>query len=279
MFIDLNIPLPESFNKRYPSSDKDWAPVVRAVLEAKNHGKFSDAVLQVWDKFPNIPGATVSWIGNNPTKPGLESYSSPKKFTILRRISIKISDPSQNYSLTSNNNTLNEYDIVSVIPETEKAFSCACNGSFEAVDLISIDFSCRLPFILKLKTISQAISKGFFFELSYSEAISDSSKRRFWLSNSISLIGASRGSNLVFSSGSPSYFDLRSPYDVTNLFTLAGISASDSKQSLSESPRLCLIHSFDRRFVHKSVAMAQRIIPFDESEETNHLNKKLKLSE
>ncbi|OMJ13439.1 Ribonuclease P protein subunit p30 [Smittium culicis] len=254
MFIDLNIPIPDNFTRKPPSL-KDWSQITRTILEAKNlgyrvvalnqiiDGKFSDSVLQAWSNFPEIDGVTVSWLSKQEIKPGIENYSSPKKFTVLRRISLKISDPSQNYSLTSNNTTLNEYDIVAVIPDTEKAFSCACSGSFEAIDLISIDMTCRIPFTLKLKPVSQAIQKGYFFELSYSESIADSSIRRFWLSNSIALISATRAQNIVFTSAAKNYFDTRSPYDITNLFTLAGISASDSKQSLTESPRLCLIHS------------------------------------
>jgi len=58
------------------------------------------------------------------------------------------------------------YDILAVRPNNEKVFLAACS-SFD-VDIISLDFSSRLPFYLKHTTLGLAISRGIHFEICYS---------------------------------------------------------------------------------------------------------------
>ncbi|RUS23905.1 RNase P subunit p30-domain-containing protein [Jimgerdemannia flammicorona] len=69
----------------------------------------------------------------------------------------------------SNNPTVNAYDILAVQPTTEKLFQAACS-TFE-VDIISLDFSTRMPFYLKHTQVGQAIERGIYFEICYSAGI------------------------------------------------------------------------------------------------------------
>ncbi|PVU95816.1 hypothetical protein BB561_001587 [Smittium simulii] len=262
MFIDLGLALPDSFYSSKSVSSQDWAPVVS--------GKFNDSILNIWSSFPKIENVKLSWLTKNtPQTPGLDKYRNSGCFTVLRRLTVKISDSSQNYSLTTKNKVLSSYDIVSVCPETEKAFLTACSGSYEAVDIISLDIKAKIPYHLKSKSLSQAISNGIFFELPYAPAIINSSFRRFWLSNAATIAKSTRGKNLLLSSDADNYFDLRSPYDAAMLLSITGLNLGLAKQAISAAPRLCLFASDSRKYAFKSVVLVENIsVPTL----TDHLN-------
>jgi RNase P subunit p30 len=64
---------------------------------------------------------------------------------------------------------LDSYDLISVRPTNEKAFLAACTQV--RTDIISLDVSHRISFMLKLPTIRVALSRGVRFELCYGRAI------------------------------------------------------------------------------------------------------------
>ncbi|OMH86026.1 hypothetical protein AX774_g407 [Zancudomyces culisetae] len=68
--------------------------------------------------------------------------------------------------------------------------------------------------------------------------------------------GGKGSGGILITSGAECGFDLRSPYDVTNLVTFTGLNAALVKQCISEIPRLVLLHSDNRRYYQKSTAMA-----------------------
>jgi len=88
----------------------------------------------------------------------------------------------------------------------------------------------KLPFHLKRGPVTEAIKKGIMFEISYSQSIEgpflnnlnligiDMTFRRMIFSNAIQLIRATKGKNIIFSSGTDEAFYHRSPYDVINLY-------------------------------------------------------------
>ena len=59
--------------------------------------------------------------------------------------------------------------MIAVQPSTEKLFQSACSN--QDIDLISLDMSSRLPFYIKGPPVALAMSKGIFFEITYSRGI------------------------------------------------------------------------------------------------------------
>ena len=117
--------------------------------------------------------------------------SKSSSFREFHRLTLVLQDANQNYQLVrpffwkiiwwkkgthewigwikSTSAVYSHWDIVAIQPLTEKAFLFACSNP--DIDLISLDMSERLPFYLKPPQIQLALSKGIYFEISYSKAI------------------------------------------------------------------------------------------------------------
>uniref|UniRef100_A0ACD5YWR3 Uncharacterized protein n=1 Tax=Avena sativa TaxID=4498 RepID=A0ACD5YWR3_AVESA len=72
---------------------------------------------------------------------------------------------------------LRTYDIVAVRPLNQATLDYLCQFATE-MDVISIDFSHKLPFRLKLAMIKLALQRGIHFEIAYSPLIDDVNSRR-----------------------------------------------------------------------------------------------------
>ena len=100
------------------------------------------------------------------------------------------------------------------------------------VDIISLDLAHRLPFRLRPKVLAPAVERGVMFEISYACCLRDETSRRLLFSNATALARATRGRNIIISSGARTAFELRGPYDVINLSTLFGLPESHAKVKL-----------------------------------------------
>ena len=134
-----------------------------------------------------------------------------------------------------------KYDLIAVQPMTEKAFVAMC-GNVD-IDLISLDFSTRLPFYIKSSSASLAISKGIYFEICYSSSIHDLNARKNLTINARNLIRATKGKNIIISSNASSAMQLRGPYDLMNLFALFGLNPDKGKAALSKNCKSLLIQA------------------------------------
>ncbi|KAI9894673.1 MAG: hypothetical protein M1814_002029 [Vezdaea aestivalis] len=152
------------------------------------------------------------------------------KARILRRCTVVTSDPSQNYRLPS---LVGAYDLVAVRPTTEKAFQQAYSGP-EHISIISFDFTQRLPFHFRPKTVAAAVAKGIRFEICYAPGIMarDNMARRNLISNATQLIRASSGKGIIFSSEAQNVLGIRAPIDVTNLATVWGLSQEQGRNAI-----------------------------------------------
>ncbi|TGZ84868.1 PHP domain-like protein [Ascodesmis nigricans] len=160
--------------------------------------------------------------------PTASAFSLPSTVNILRRATILISDPSTNLRLPQ---LSQHYDILALRPTTEKLLLQACQ-SLDA-DLISLDFSQRLPFHLKHKVVGLALSKGLCFEVCYSAGIADATARRNLIQNVQGLIRATRnGRGIVISSEAKKAVGLRAPHDVVNLACLWGLSPDKARDAV-----------------------------------------------
>jgi ribonuclease P/MRP protein subunit RPP1 len=170
--------------------------------------------------------------GKLPTTPqpvDLSSVSVPPKLTVLSRLTVVVSDAGQNHRLASFQPA---YSLLALRPTTEAAFQLCCH-SLEC-DLISLDFSVRLPFILKFKTVASALQRGVRFEICYAPALHKPDSRRNLIAGATSLIRATRGRGVILSSEASSALGIRAPHDVVNLTQIWGLGQERGKEAVCE---------------------------------------------
>ncbi|EED16159.1 ribonuclease P complex subunit Pop2, putative [Talaromyces stipitatus ATCC 10500] len=185
----------------------------------------------------------------NLTAPQLPS-NAPKSLTLLTRLNLILSDPSQSYRMA---NLIPLFSIVAVRPTNEKSLLNACTNL--DCDLISLDLSVRLPFHFKFKTVSSAISRGIRFEICYSPGITGSGleARRNLIGNAMSLIRATRGRGIIISSEAKRALAIRAPMDVVNLACVWGLSSERGKEAVCEEARKVVALSSLKRTSYRGV--------------------------
>ncbi|KAK5467658.1 RNA-binding RNA processing protein rpp1 [Exophiala xenobiotica] len=211
-FHDLNIP----YSSSQPSSALN-----HTLLFASELGYTTVALsLTLAGKLPSTP----------PPIP-VSTLSIPQSLTILTRLTITISDASQNHRLSSFSPA---YNLLALRPTTEKALQLCCT-SLEC-DLISLDFTQRLTYPLKFTTVAGALNRGVRFEICYAPGISSSTSdaRRNLISGATALIRATRGRGIIFSSEARNALGLRGPHDVINLAQVWGLGQERGKEALCE---------------------------------------------
>ncbi|XP_073291753.1 protein GAMETOPHYTE DEFECTIVE 1-like [Primulina huaijiensis] len=183
------------------------------------------------------------------------SVSAP--FRQYTRITVIVDSPSQVVALNVGNPVLKSYDIAAVRPLNQNAFDQACQTS--EVDIIAIDFSEKLPFRLKQPMVKSAIKRGVYFEITYSGLLGDAQSRRLMISNSKMLVDWTRGKNLIFSSAASSAMELRGPLDVSNLFSLLGLSIEHAKAAISKNCRSLLANALRKKQFYKEAVKVEEI--------------------
>ena len=160
--------------------------------------------------------------------------NAPKTLALLTRINLILSDPSQNQRL---NALTQSYSLVALRPTNEKSLQNACTSL--DCDLISLDFSVRIPYHFKMKTLAAAISRGIRFEICYSPGVTGSGleARRNLIGNAMALIRASRGRGIIISSEARKALAIRAPMDVVNLCVVWGLSQERGKEAVCEEAR------------------------------------------
>ncbi|XP_041671889.1 ribonuclease P protein subunit p30 [Cheilinus undulatus] len=137
------------------------------------------------------------------------------------------------------------FDLLAVQPTTEKLFHAACCNL--DVDIVCIVVTERLPFIFKRSPVNVAVERGIVFEVQYSAAIRDSTRRRYTIANAIALVDTCKGKNVILSSSAETALELRGPYDITNLGLLFGLSDGDAKEAVSSTCRSVVLHGESRK--------------------------------
>ncbi|KAL0232656.1 hypothetical protein GEMRC1_011403 [Eukaryota sp. GEM-RC1] len=165
----------------------------------------------------------------------------PHPVKIYSRITISLESRNHLHFFNTASSGLRKFDIVAVEPRTEDAFRLAC-GDLE-VDVISLDFSQRLPFFIKHTQVKLALSRGICFEIKYYPLLFDSDSsysqpRIQFTANVGSLLSISKGKHCFFSSGARDPFDLRAPADVVNLSSIFGLDPGKGKKMVYDWPFL-----------------------------------------
>ncbi|KAK5630473.1 hypothetical protein RRF57_006188 [Xylaria bambusicola] len=194
--------------------------------------------------------------------PVSSSPSKPKLPTVLRRATVVLTEPAQHHRLPQ---LASAYDILAVRPQTDDAFSAACQ-SLNDISIISLDMTVRQPFTFRPKPCMFAVSRGIRFEVCYSQVLqgpvpahvlgpkgnkdwnsgysggADARARAAFIGNVSSLIRATRGRGIVISSEAQSVLGLRGPADVMNLLHVWGLPADRAKEGLSVLPRSVVVN-------------------------------------
>jgi ribonuclease P/MRP protein subunit RPP1 len=179
----------------------------------------------------SVVALALSVTGKLPAAPEpIELPDAPPGMTLLTRLDLTVSDPSQNHRLAS---LQSAYSLIALRPTTDKAFQLCC-GNLEC-DIISLDLSTRLPFILKFKTVASALQRGVRFEICYSLGISGGSDaRRNLITGATSLIRSTRGRGIIISSDAKNALGCRGPWDVINLAQIWGLNQERGKEAVCE---------------------------------------------
>ncbi|KAJ2658608.1 RNA-binding RNA processing protein rpp1 [Coemansia sp. RSA 1200] len=269
MFYDLNIALPESAGRAGGQiSNQNWTHIAQTIEQARAYGynvvalnqtilgKLTSEHINVWKSVPSISGAVYSW--DRETGARISSNVAGRvprdHIRVLRRLTLVVSDASHGLSISSSGGGLaNEYDVVAVRPTSEKLLLAAIGGSWDTVDLISLDMASRWGFFVKHKPAGQALTSGYAFEISYAPALTDSLTRQQWVSNASSIVRITRGKGIVWTSGATKPFDLRTPYDIAALGEALQLNSDLSKRALSTHARAVLMHAFTRASTLKAV--------------------------
>ncbi|KAM7258511.1 hypothetical protein ACFE04_014252 [Oxalis oulophora] len=162
--------------------------------------------------------------------------------------------------LNSANSVIKTYDLVAVRPLNQNAFDYACEKS--EVDIVSIDFSSKLPFRLKMSMVKAAIERGVYFEIVYADLVGDIQVRRQMIANAKLLVDWTRGRNLILSSAAPSVNELRGPYDAANLLSLIGVSMEHAKAAISKNCRTLIANALRKKHFTKEAIRVEAIPSF-----------------
>ncbi|XP_028651290.1 ribonuclease P protein subunit p30 [Erpetoichthys calabaricus] len=266
VFVDLNI---------RQTSDKN---LLRKTIEIAAHLGYStiavNYVIEFQDKKQNfIKPIPVNDLFNS--LPIVQGKSKPIR--VLNRLTVVVSDAVQCIELRATSPHIRLYDIVAVLPKTEKLFHTACMTL--DVDIICITVTEKQPFHFRRPPVSGAIERGIFFEIIYSHATKDSTMRRYTISNSLSLMQICKGKNVVLSSGAEKPLELRGPYDIANLGLLFGLSEGDAKAAVSTNCRAVILHGETRKTamgVVYTMKKNQTLLDKEEDEVTHPLSKRMK---
>ncbi|XP_057747885.1 protein GAMETOPHYTE DEFECTIVE 1-like [Arachis stenosperma] len=189
------------------------------------------------------------------------------------RITVCVDNPFQINAAYCDNPILKTYDLVAIKPSNQITFDMACQRS--EVDIITIDFSKKLPFKIKQNMVKAAVERGVCFEVSYSGVLTDAEIRRPWIYGAKCLMEWTRRRNVIISSGAPSVNDLRGPCDVANLLSLLGLSKEQAKDAISKNCRNLLVKALRKRRFYKSAIRVEPLSITATSNSEEDLRKEL----
>ncbi|GAA0172211.1 endoribonuclease [Lithospermum erythrorhizon] len=192
----------------------------------------------------------------------LLNVPTSKPFRQYTRVTVVIANSLQGKKLREGEAFLNTYDLVAVRPLNQTTFELACQTA--QVDIISIDFSYKLPFRLNKLMVQAAVKRGLYFEITYSCLILDAKARGQMIENAKLLVDWTRGKNLIISSGAPSVTELRGPYDAANLVSLLGLTMQKSKAAISKNCRSLIANAFRKKYCYKEVIKVEKLPPGEE---------------
>ncbi|KAI1103458.1 PHP domain-like protein [Jackrogersella minutella] len=241
MLYDLNIAWSSSTSAAELERTLRFSSQLGYNVVALNHALDAPLPSQISNPIPKF-------LPSNPS-PQNEPRNQQQRFpTVLRRLTVNLTDPSQNPQLPK---AAQAYDILALRPQTEKAFQAAClTVSSTEVSIISLDLSVRLPFYLRPKPCMAAINRGLRFEICYGRALApgaDARARASFIGNVAQLVRATRGRGLIVSSEASDVLGLRAPADVVNLLAVWGLPTEKGLEALGTNSRGVVVNEGIKR--------------------------------
>lgn len=223
------------------------------LLVQKNVIELVDLTSELQDAKGSVPSRVSPSLAKE-ARTRLEA--SGHKFLQLKRLTLDMTEDSQIPMISGNNSFLSSFDLVAVQPSTEKILLAAAQ-SLE-IDLISFDVTRRLNFRIRTAVARQAVDNGIMFEICLGDSLRDSSSRKNAIANARRVVEATKGKNIIITTGASDPLLLRGPYDLINLAHLCGFEAAAAKKALVQNPRALLLHAMTRK-TYKGVADMQLV--------------------
>lgn len=234
MLYDLNVPWSQTQNILELQKTLSFLSELGYETIALNHTISGPIPTQITNPVPETLHSTV-----------------PANTTILRRGTLLISDPAQNYRMSS---LAAVYDIFALRPTTEKAFLAACGQDLSEHSIISLDLTIRQPFFFKPGPLMTAVRRGVKIEICYAQGTSaGSGARRNFISNVLEIIRATKGRGLLLSSEAKTALGVRPYADVINLMAVWGLGTERAKESMGVNPRGVVVNEKLKRTSFRGV--------------------------
>jgi len=181
-----------------------------------------------------------------------QKYES-SSFSQFTRLTITLDDHKmyQQFTAPKAEEYFKKFDILAVKPKAQIILQNVC--AYVDCDIISFDLSERMPVQLKRPQVNQAVSRGIMFELTYSSGFKDRVSKRMMIANALQIVEATKGKNLIISSGALDAFSQRSPNDVINLGIMFGMTQDQAKRALVDNPKSVLKHAAAREIYKSTV--------------------------
>ena len=169
---------------------------------------------------------------------------------------IRLTVKSDFTQLLTDTESLSKYDLIAARPQTDQDFLyCCITGE---VDVISLKLHDRLQLKLKLNLVQEAVKRGIMFEICYAHALKDMNARRVFIANASNLVKATKGRNIIMSSGARDLFEQRAPWDVINLACVLGMNIDAAHRTVVDNPEAALEHAKARKVFKSAIQVQQR---------------------
>lgn len=175
---------------------------------------------------------------------GVQALQSIDDFKQYSRVTLVVDDATDAQALTTGNAALMRFDIVAASPRSLSAFLHLCKQA--DVDIISLDFSHRMPFHIDQKhvrlcsvlpqsrvvfyiirtirlQVAAAVKRGILFEITHSPVTQSPATRRQLMESTRLVVEYMRGKQFILSSDAENLSQLRGPYDVLNIGCIIGL--------------------------------------------------------
>ncbi|KAI0895521.1 PHP domain-like protein [Annulohypoxylon nitens] len=245
MLYDLNITWSSSTSAADLERTLRFSSQLGYNVVALNHTLDAPLSSQLTNPIPKITPPQATSQPSNAPQTETRNQRIP---TVLRRLTINLSDPAQNPQLPKASQL---YDLLAIRPQTEKAFQAACiTVSATDISIISLDMTQRLPFYLRPKPCMAAVNRGLRFEICYSRVLAPGNEARAranFIGNVAQLVRATRGRGLLVSSEAGDALGLRAPADVLNLLSVWGVPREKGTEAIGVNPRGVVVNEGIKR--------------------------------
>jgi RNase P/RNase MRP subunit p30 len=168
-------------------------------------------------------------------------FAVPTK-SVLRRITVQLSDLRQLHDLALLADVMAQCDLVALQPTDERTLRGACCDS-DCVDLVALDLTQRLPFAFKFSTLSVALARDIFFEIDVAPLLSptaDAHTRGNVLAQAVSLVRVTKGRNIVLTCSASTRAELRLASDIINVARVIGLTDEQAHASMTHAAARCV---------------------------------------